>query len=223
MLQNNHKDNASCIKAVLIDFWLKNKTPDLIINEMPFLNGTRRADVIMIEGQNLLGFEIKSELDSLKNLNNQISDYKKVFDFVYVVVDHKFANAKEIKRLPPNVGVLTYDKEITLKKEAVKIKKFKKSDLISLLWRKDLETLLHSKKANFDTLKEQVQNELNIKEIKVQILASLKERYGADYKYFLTDRGSYTTVEDLRTITGIKHQNLTFSYTDTETSNTNLT
>lgn len=77
------KNDASFVKTSLIDFWLKNYTADLIANEVPFFKGNRRADLIMISNNNLLGFEIKSELDSLKNLKSQILDYKKIFDFVY--------------------------------------------------------------------------------------------------------------------------------------------
>lgn len=72
-----YKNDASFVKTSLIDFWLKNYTADLIANEVPFFKGNRRADLIMISNNNLLGFEIKSELDSLKNLKSQILDYKK--------------------------------------------------------------------------------------------------------------------------------------------------
>ena len=79
----------------------------------------------MISNNNLLGFEIKSELDSLKNLKSQILDYKKIFDFVYVVIDKKFKFSKELAELPSQIGILVYDKEIMIKREAKKIKKFK--------------------------------------------------------------------------------------------------
>ena len=201
------KNDASFVKTSLIDFWLKNYTADLIANEVPFFKGNRRADLIMISNNNLLGFEIKSELDSLKNLKSQILDYKKIFDFVYVVIDKKFKFSKELAELPSQIGILVYDKEIMIKREAKKIKKFKKNDLILLLWRKDLEMLLNSKKLDLDQLP---QNILTVDKIKAQILTSLNNRYGAKYKYFLLDRGNYTTIEDLRTITRINSQMLLF-------------
>lgn len=204
------ENDASFVKTSLIDFLLKNNNADLIINEAPFFKGNRRADLIMINDNSLFGFEVKSRLDTLKNLKAQIFDYKKIFDFVYVVVDKKFKNAKELKELPSQVGILVYDKEITIKRDAKKIKKFKKSHLISLLWRKDLETLLGNKKADFDSLQRSAQIKLSVDTIKMQILQSLKERYGTNYKYFLLDRGNYTTIEDLRTITRIKHRTILF-------------
>lgn len=210
----NAKNNASFVKTSLIDFWLKSNKADLIINEAPFFYGNRRADLIMINNQNLLGFEIKSELDTLKNLKAQIEDYKKIFDFIYIVIDKKFKNAKELKELPKQIGILIYNQEITIKKEAKKIKRFKKKDLISLLWRKDLETLLHNKKLDFDNLQKEAQMKLPIITIKQQILLSLKERYGRNYKYFLLDRGNYTTIEDLRIITRIKSHPILFEYKD---------
>lgn len=204
------KNNASVVKASLIDFWLENNTADLIINEAPFFKGNRRADLIMINNGNLIGFEIKSELDTLKNLKAQILDYQKIFDFVYIVIDKKFKNALELKELPRQIGILVYNKGIFIKKEAKKNKRFKKSDLISLLWRKDLEILLNNKKLDFDILQKTAQTKLTIDRIRVQILNSLNERYGANYKYFLLDRGNYTTIEDLKTITRIKRQTVLF-------------
>ena len=164
------KNDASFVKTSLIDFWLKNYTADLIANEVPFFKGNRRADLIMISNNNLLGFEIKSELDSLKNLKSQILDYKKIFDFVYVVIDKKFKFSKELAELPSQIGILVYDKEIMIKREAKKIKKFKKNDLILLLWRKDLEMLLNSKKLDLDQLQKNAQNILTVDKIKAQIL-----------------------------------------------------
>lgn len=204
------KNNASFVKTSLIDFWLKNHKADLIVNEVPFFKGDRRADLIMISENNLLGFEVKSELDSLKNLKSQILDYKKIFDFVYVVIDKKFKSSKELKELPSQIGVLVYDKEITIKRDAQKIKKFKKSDLISFLWRKDLELLLNSKKMDLEQLQQKAQDLLTVDKIKTQILNSLNNRYGENYKYFLLDRGNYTTIEDLRTITRINSQTIFF-------------
>lgn len=78
------------------------------------------------------------------------------------------------------------------------------------MWKKDLEVLLNSKKLDLDQLQKNAQNILTVDKIKAQILTSLNNRYGAKYKYFLLDRGNYTTIEDLRTITRINSQMLLF-------------
>lgn len=202
--------NASYLKTITIDYCLKNDCFDLIINEAPFFKGNRRADLIMIKDEKLIGFEIKSELDTLKNLNNQIVDYNKIFDLVYVVIDKKFMHAKELKLLPKNVGIIVYTDDLCVKRKAKLIQRFKKEDLVSLLWRKDLEYLLGNKNLDFDKLQKIAQTKLTVNKIRAQILNSLKERYGANYKCFLLDRGNYTTIEDLRTITRIKHQTFLF-------------
>lgn len=69
-----------------------------------------------------------------------------------------------------------YDKEIMIKREAKKIKKFKKNDLILLLWKKDLEVLLNSKKLDLDQLQKNAQNILTVDKIKAQILISLIDK-----------------------------------------------
>lgn len=198
--------DASYFKTVVIDFWLNQNKVDLIINEAPFFKGNRRADLIIIQDNYLLGFEIKSELDSLKNLEAQIDDYIKIFDIVYVVLARKFAHAEILKKLPTHVGIIIFDGSIIIQRQAKPIKKFKKENLVSLLWRKDLEKILNNKKLDFEKLQKRTLSKITINTLKQNILLSLKERYGNNYKYFLKDRGSYTTIEDLRTITRISKE-----------------
>lgn len=197
------KKNASYLKALLVDFWLAKHKIDLIVNEAPFLKGNRRADLIMIEGNKLIAFEIKSELDSLKSLESQLEDYIKVFDQVYLVISDKFSNSRELKKISHKIGIILWGTYFKIKKEARIIKKFKKTDLLSILWRKDLETLLKKRHLEFDSLIKKVLSCSTIFDIKKQIIDSLMRRYGGTYQCFLQDREDYTSIEDLDTITGI--------------------
>lgn len=204
------RENASCLKALTIDYWLSNNSADLIINEVPFFKGNRRADLVIIQGNYLIGFEIKSELDSLNKLNTQIDDYIKIFDKVYIVIAEKFKNHLEIRNLPKSVGILVKKQTLQSKKEARQIKKFKKNDLLSILWRRDLEHLINKKGLDIECLKRKVISDVKLEIIKKEIIVSLKKRYGKNYALFLRDRGNYTTVEDLKTITRI-NKNTYFS------------
>ena len=56
------------------------------ITELPI--GESKADFIMIHGRGIV-YEIKTDLDNLVRLENQIQDYYKVFSYVYVVVGKK--------------------------------------------------------------------------------------------------------------------------------------
>lgn len=56
------------------------------LTELPI--GESKADFIMINGRGIV-YEIKTDLDNLLRLENQIKDYYKVFSYVYVVVGKK--------------------------------------------------------------------------------------------------------------------------------------
>ena len=56
------------------------------LTELPV--GGSKADFIMINGRGVV-YEIKTDLDNLLRLKNQIKDYSKVFSYVYVVVGNK--------------------------------------------------------------------------------------------------------------------------------------
>ena len=72
-----------------------------------FSIGNSRLDFGRINGKSY-AYEIKTELDSLIRLKDQIDDYEKVFEFINVVVHEK--HFKKIKSLlPRNVGIIVYD------------------------------------------------------------------------------------------------------------------
>jgi hypothetical protein len=88
------------LKAKLVDKFIKSKVTaafEIRVNKS-------RADFLTINGDSV-SFEIKSELDNLNKLAKQISDYEKVFDFNYVVIDERhFSKAVEI--IPQRYGIM---------------------------------------------------------------------------------------------------------------------
>ena len=76
----------------------------LIVDELGLCQGSARVDVAVINSQ-LHGYEIKSELDSLRRLGAQADLYSKVFDRVTLVCSVRHvSNALEI--IPSWWGVL---------------------------------------------------------------------------------------------------------------------
>ena len=66
------------------------------LTELPI--GSSKADFIMINGRGVV-YEIKTDLDNLLRLQNQINDYYKVFSYVYVVVGKKqLSHVKQLVR-----------------------------------------------------------------------------------------------------------------------------
>ena len=65
---------------------LHHKSADtLVINELGLEHGTCRADIAVVNGD-LIGYEIKSDVDSLKRLNSQVNTYNAVFDLASIIL-----------------------------------------------------------------------------------------------------------------------------------------
>lgn len=84
-----------------------------------------KADLILINGKAIV-YEIKTELDSLARLDNQILDYYKVFDHVEVIIDEKHLNSLMNKYCNTTIGisVLTKKNTISVKKKPERNTKF---------------------------------------------------------------------------------------------------
>jgi hypothetical protein len=69
--------------------WLHHANENtLVVDELGILNGKSRADIAVINGY-LVGFEIKSDEDSLTRLNDQVEAYNAVFDRSTLIVGPK--------------------------------------------------------------------------------------------------------------------------------------
>jgi hypothetical protein len=71
-------------------------------------NGHRpvRVDVAVVTPKMLIGYEIKSDFDSLVRLERQIIEYDRVFDQCYLVCGNKYVE-KALKLLPDHWGLTT--------------------------------------------------------------------------------------------------------------------
>ena len=213
MMKGTYGDNFSMIKDAqhikteIIDLFLKDNDLDLIVSEFPFFKGKRLADLIFIKRDEIIAFEIKSEKDSLQNLLAQLKDYALVFNTVYAVIADKFIEAKEIKKIPSSIGIIVVPDNDPpyIKRNATKRKRIGKKYLLSLLWKKDLLALINKKTQDSMEKNREIAAKSNtVLQIQEHSIKSLKARYLQSYKMFLQDRGNYTAIEDLRTITGLK-------------------
>jgi len=63
----------------------------LVIDELGLNHGKCRADIAVVNGH-LVGYEIKSDNDSLRRLGLQVESYNAVFDKISVVVGNRHIN-----------------------------------------------------------------------------------------------------------------------------------
>ena len=91
--------NDQQIRVSFHNKWLSkhhNDSKTMVINELGLNHGKSRADIAIINGR-LIGYEIKSELDSLRRLNEQIVSYNAVFDRTYLI-----ATQRHLKYIGPS-------------------------------------------------------------------------------------------------------------------------
>lgn len=70
----------------------------VVLNELGLDHGRCRADIAVVNGR-LVGYEIKSDSDSLKRLAEQVRAYSAVFDRALIVVGER--HVESVQRLVP--------------------------------------------------------------------------------------------------------------------------
>ncbi len=79
-------------------------TDTVLFEELGLCRGLVRADIAIVNGS-LHGYEIKSDLDSLRRLRNQVEVYSKVLDYATLVVGDRLLD-EAVKVIPQSWGVL---------------------------------------------------------------------------------------------------------------------
>lgn len=159
----------------------------IVVDELGLKNGQIRADIAVLNGK-LVGYEIKTNNDTLIRLPNQIKAYNEVFDNVYIITgDKHFENV--LLNVPEWWGVylITETENGTYNfKCSRKAKKNKERDtfgLAQLLWKEEVIDLLTStlnykvkSKSTKDDLYEIISNEYSPTKLSTMVLKYLKSR-----------------------------------------------
>lgn len=115
ILKNTYKrleksyPNEYIVKNEFLNRFLKNELGNensIICNE--FRIGKAIADLAMFNGISKV-FEIKTVLDKEYRLSNQIQEYKKIFNEVYIIVP--IIQLSKYINYDKNIGIITYDNE----------------------------------------------------------------------------------------------------------------
>jgi hypothetical protein len=122
----------------------------LVIDELGLNHGKCRADIAVINGH-LIGYEIKSNKDSLRRLDEQVKSYNAVFDKVSVIVGNRYINSIQ-KHIPKWWGVIVSVRgprgavNFDLIREAQINTNTDPISIAQLLWRNEAEEVLHREK-----------------------------------------------------------------------------
>lgn len=139
--------NDFVIRKALMDFLIKTKNDPntILVSEMGLSEGKAIIDVASINGI-MCGYEIKSDVDSLYRLENQISTYKSYFQKITIVTT-KTHLTKIRKNYPSWLGImLAYEENGTVLVKQLRQARYNrqtdKQEMTSLLWRDEVRTLL---------------------------------------------------------------------------------
>lgn len=121
ILQNVYQDfsrnyrNEHFYKNTLFnEVILKNHNLNNCLPATEFSVGNSIVDLAVFNGTST-AYEIKSEKDNPKRLLQQIEDYQKAFEFVYIVTYPKFIE-KIQKDVPQNVGIILLENNVLIEK-----------------------------------------------------------------------------------------------------------
>lgn len=77
--------------------------------------GNSKADCVILNGTSTV-YEIKSEFDNFSRLNMQLEDYKKAFEYIYIVIPSSSLEKLEIHLDDNFIGIMILNKNNTITK-----------------------------------------------------------------------------------------------------------
>ena len=161
----------------------------VVVDELGLKHGRCRADIAVINGH-LIGYEIKSDDDSLRRLPEQINVYSAVFDRASVIVGVK--HAREVTSLIPGWwGLILATRgprggmAFTVDRMARLNRTVDPFSVAQLLWRNEVAGVLEALGAEKKTLQaprkvlyQCLVSEIDIAELRRQVRICLKARTG---------------------------------------------
>lgn len=125
------------------------KNPNsLVVDELGMLHGKCRADIAVV-GQRLIGYEIKSDSDSLRRLERQVPSYGDVFDRISLVVGQRHVDEAE-QMIPKWWGTIVAREGVNGAVQFETTRRAKPNpdidtySVLQLLWRGELIDILQS-------------------------------------------------------------------------------
>jgi hypothetical protein len=159
----------------------------LVIDELGLNHGKCRADIAVINGH-LVGYEIKSNKDSLRRLEGQVDSYNAIFDKAFVVVGDRYVDSIS-NYIPEWWGIIVSEKgprgavNFHMIRKAQKNEKTDPLSIARLLWRREVIEILSKKEIPLKSLRkpravlyEYLTDKLTIFELKKTVRECLKKR-----------------------------------------------
>lgn len=193
------KINALYIKAKLIDYLLTKDTKSIIGSEIMYGNKKKLVDILELSNNRTFVYEIKASNDDFRKLPNQVSEYKKVFDYIYIVITPNHLSKIDVYLEKENIGIIL----IGLNDDISVIKKARLQHF------NNKEELLHTMNANYLKTKFKINPKIDanqtrllvskksILSIKTTLYQYLHQQIDPRFKLFLNEKGDETLIDDI--------------------------
>jgi hypothetical protein len=155
--------------------------------ELQIEHGAARVDLVVI-GDTIEAFELKSDLDNFSRLHNQIHAYNRVFDRITIVTGAQFS-AAALAHMPPWWGVMAATKEqdgavaVSALRGAAPNPSQEPMSVAMLLWRNEAMEELEActgepapKRATRLQLHERLTEALSLTQLRNSVARRLRER-----------------------------------------------
>lgn len=187
LMNKKYRNEYIYKNEILNQILLKKHKPGKSVALSELQVGKAIADFAIINGKGVI-YEIKTELDNLERLENQINEYYKVFSYVNIVtyLDNYEIVREKISHINPNVGILVMKrKKIQVMKDASEYTdKLEIESIFKILRKKEFEEIIISKYkflpkvSQFDYYKEckKMLLEIPIEVLQKEVMEKLKLR-----------------------------------------------
>ncbi len=192
------------IKCRLLDTLLRQYPKSIICVEVPFLSGKRWVDVLVITSRgDLIAYEVKSHLDTLRRMRGQVEDYVKTFSRVNMIVAPRHLDSAK-RQLPSRVGLAFFEQRegrFVYKRRAGAKERLSKANLAKFLWKRDICGAKGDHDKSVTELRAQLVARNTCRAIQRMATSALRARYGGRFRTFVKEKGQSTHLEDLEYLT----------------------
>ena len=171
----------------------------IIGNELMYGIKRKVVDLVVLQKNKIIAVEIKSDSDNLNRLEEQISEYKKIFDYILIVTTEKHAS-RISEVVPSEIGIYIFKENLLMKKirnPRIQMNKDKVEMLYSInaKYLCKLEGFNLSKYDTDEIRRKYAKRRIsNIQEI---LFMYLTQKYKERFTLFMNERGMLTHIEDL--------------------------
>lgn len=194
------KYDANYIKALLIDYYILNYSNLAVGCEVMYGTEKRLVDMLILMSGRTVAIEIKSKYDSFARLEQQLREYCKVFDYIYLAIDNIYISKLTKYNIPNNVGIISINNkgELYFNKKALMQKGIQKKELLYTVNIEFIKSYFSDMdlKGNSDVIRNTLLKKSK-KTIEALFYAFLLHKIEPRYSTFISQRGKCTHIDDL--------------------------